>query len=132
MTQDEYALYTGKDNPSYSAEDWIILEGVAEERLASFLCLAQLPTDDEGNLPDKLKMLLANFMAQVFKFQGDGNTVVSSKSVRNFTISFRDQTAVNAFSAIAANYNDIIEIYSDCGDGLNVEHSMRHCWYGRI
>ena len=50
MTQDEYKLWTGEDASRYTEEEWAKVVAVAELRLASFLCLEKLPTDDEGHL----------------------------------------------------------------------------------
>lgn len=121
MTQDEYKLFTG-ETVTYSEEDWGILVDIASGRLASYLCLANLPS----TLPNDLKLLLANFMCSVFNHQGNEG-VVSSKSVRNFTITFQSNTTRNAFQAILAQYPDIISKYSACGESLKVESSARRC-----
>lgn len=123
MTQEEYTLWTG-ESLSYSEEDWGRIVGVASGRLASFLCLDVLPTD----AGDDLQMLLANFICAVLNFQGSNNTQVSSKSVRNFTIHFDTNSAANAFAQVASNYSDIVERYSDCGTGLDVESYHGHCF----
>lgn len=122
MTQDDYKLFTGQ-TVSYSSEDWAIIVGVAKERLASFLCLDTLPTLDETNRD--LELLLANFLCATLKFQGAEDTL-ASKSVRNFTISFKS-SAANAFEQIYSQYRDIIEKYSNCGLKIKVERSDRHC-----
>ena len=67
MTQDEYTVWTGLAI-NFTDETWTQIVNVAMLRLASFLCRESLPTDDQGNLPDALKMLLANFIAGVFKY----------------------------------------------------------------
>lgn len=134
LTLEQYTLYTGI-TPSYDDEDWESIVLVAEMRLASFLCLDELPELDETN--QDLAMLLANFIAAVLKFQGDGN-MVESKHVRNFTINFKTSSASNAFAQIASQYDDIIGKYSQCDLGIRVERSRRHCcggrynWYGHI
>lgn len=120
MTQDEYKLFTGQ-TVNYNDDDWGIIVDVAESRLASFLCLDEFPELDESNYD--LGMLLANFIAAVFKFQGDSGTI-ESKSVRNFTINFRS-SATNAFEQIYKQYEDIIEKYSNCELGVNVERDYR-------
>lgn len=124
MTQDQYTLYTGLANP-YDDSDWSAIVTVAKMRLASFLCLDELPDVTDSNYAD-LAMLLANFIAAVFKYQGNGDTV-ESKSVRNFTINFKSSSAADAFSQISAQYGDIIEKYSKCGLGVRVERNRSYC-----
>ena len=134
LTQEQYTLYTGMKT-SYSESDWNTIVSVAEMRLASFLCLEEIPGTEESGvvvLPDDFALLLANFICAVLKFQGDGDTV-ESKSVRNFTINFKSSSATDAFSQIATQYGDIIEKYSRCGMGVKVERSAcRCCYYGRF
>jgi hypothetical protein len=131
LTQEQYTLYTGL-TVNYSEEDWRSIVSVAEVRLASFLCLEELPgTEEDGELilPDDFALLLANFIAGVLKFRGDGGSV-SSKRVRNFTINFKTSSATDAFSQIATQYGDIIDKYSQCGIGVKVEWSGCHrCYY---
>lgn len=126
MTQDDYKLFTGQ-TVNYTDDDWGIIVDVAENRLASFLCLEEFPELDESNYD--LGMLLANFICATLKFQGDSGTI-ESKSVRNFTINFRS-SATNAFEQIYKQYEDIIEKYSNCELGVNVEKSHRCCCEGR-
>ena len=90
LTQDEYKLFTGQ-TVNYDDTNWGIIVGVAENRLASYLCLEEFPELDETN--QDLAMLLANFIAAVFMFQGDSGTI-ESKSVRNFTINFRSSKKI--------------------------------------
>jgi len=123
MTQDEYRLYTGQEPPVMLESDWETLLGVAEMRLASFLCLEALPDP----LPDDLKIVLANFLAATFRFQGGGGEEVASKSVRNFSISFQTDTASNAWVQIQSQYGDILDKYSACGGRIDVEGSRRPC-----
>ena len=123
LSQDDYKLYTGQ-TVNYSSTDWTALVGIAEVRLASFLCLEQFPELDSSN--KDLAMLLANFIAAVLKFQGDGDAV-ESKSVRNFTINFKSSSAADAFSQIATQYSDIIDKYSQCDLGVRVERSRKYC-----
>lgn len=127
MTQDDYNLWTG-ETVSYSEADWNRIVNVAKTRLASFLCLESWPSD----MPDDLEMLLANFICAVFRWQGTPDSSISSKHVRNFTINFKDDSAVNAFAQVAKNYSDIIEKYSLCDSGLTVEKSKRYCCGHRI
>lgn len=122
MTQDDYKLWTG-ETVSYSDADWQRIVNVAKTRLASFLCLPEWPSD----MADDLEMLLANFICAVLRWQGTPESSISSKHVRNFTISFKDDSAVNAFSQVAANYSDIVEKYSQCSSGMTVEKSKRFC-----
>lgn len=121
MTQDDYKLWTG-ETVTYEDKDWERLVSVASGRLASFLCLSALPSP----MSDDLQELLANFMASVIRHQGDHGDV-TSKRVRNFTISFGSNQSANAFSKIASQYNDTIEKYSDCGLGFSVERSRGGC-----
>ena len=122
LTQDQYTLYTGQTN-NCSDESWEALVNIAEMRLASFLCLDELPELDETN--EDLAMLLANFICATLKFQGAPDTI-ESKSVRNFTINFKS-SATNAFGQIYHQYEDIIERYSKCDIGIKVERSSWHC-----
>lgn len=126
MTQDEYKLWTGEDASRYTDEQWTKILTVAKLRLASFLCLSELPTDDDGNLPADIEQLLANFIAEVIVHQGNTGEV-ESKHVRNFTIEFASTTAANAFAKISQQYGDIIERYSNCNLGFAVEGSARYC-----
>lgn len=135
LTQEQYTLYTGQAI-DYTESDWQAIVTIAEMRLASFLCLDLLPTVDESGdpvLPADLAMLLANFIAAVIRFQGNGDTI-ESKSVRNFTIHFKTSSAADAFAQIASQYQDIIDKYSKCDLGLRVERYRRCCcgYYGRI
>lgn len=126
MTQDDYKLYTN-ESVSFSDTDWTTLVGIAEKRLASFLCLDEFPELDEANTD--LAYLLANFMAAMFKFAGNPDTI-ESKSVRNFTINFRS-SATNAFEQIYSQFEDIIEQYSNCGLTIKVEKNAPHWCCGR-
>ena len=127
MTQDDYELWTG-ETVSYAEADWNRIVNVAKTRLASFLCLESWPSE----MPDDLEMLLANFICAVFRWQGTPDSSISSKHVRNFTINFKDDNAVNAFAQVAKNYSDIIDKYSVCNSGLTVEKSQRYCCGHRI
>lgn len=118
MTQDDYKLWTG-ESVDYSAGDWQKIVAVAKTRLAALLCLDIWPAE----MADDLAMLLANFICAVLRWQGTPEASVSSKSVRNFTISFNSDGAINAFAQVAKNYSDIIEKYSLCGSGFDVEKS---------
>lgn len=122
MTQEEYTLLTGQ-TVNCSDEDWELLVDIAEVRLASLLCLTEFPELDETN--QDLALLLANFLCATLKFQGAPDTI-QSKSVRNFTINFKN-SATNAFEQIYSQYRDIIEKYDQCDIGLKVECSARHC-----
>ena len=122
MTQDEFTLYTG-ENVNYPDEDWDLILDIAEMRLASLLCLDEFPELTEAN--QDLALLLANFISATLKFQGAQDTV-QSKSVRNFTINFKN-SATNAFEQIYSQYRDIIEKYSQCDLGVKVERSSWHC-----
>ena len=124
MTQDDYKLWTGEDASSYTTAQWTKLVTVAALRLASFLCLSELPKDDKGNYYDDIQCLLANFMAAVFAHEGTPASI-ESKHVRNFTINFKSETAANAYAQIAQQYSDIIEHYSNC-DTVVVERRTHH------
>lgn len=123
LTLEQYTLYTGLTAP-YEDEDWETIVSVAEMRLASFLCLETFPELDSNNAD--LAMLLANFIAAVLKFKGDGDAV-ESKHVRNFTIKLKTSSAADAFSQIASQYGDIIAKYSECDSAVKVEKSHWYC-----
>lgn len=125
LTQDDYKLYTGETS-DLSEEDWLKMAGIASSRLASLLCLEKLPDP----LPDDLAMLLANFIAAMIRYQGNPEPGISSKTVRNFTISFTSNQAANVFAQVAENYGDLISKYSNCGLGFTVEKSKGCCHYG--
>lgn len=129
MTQDDYKFWTGEDASSYTATEWAKLVAVAELRLASFLCLDELPTDEQGNLYDDIAQVLANFIAAIIAHEGASQSV-ESKHVRNFTINFKSGIAANAFAQIAEQYGDIIERYSNCDMTFKVEHNA-HYFCGR-
>lgn len=120
MTQDDFRLFTNQ-TITFSEENWQVLLEVAEIRLASFLCLEKLPDP----MPEDFKMLLANFMGAVLETRGKGEGKISSKSVRNFTISFQSQKTATAFGRVAENFGDLIEKYSNCGSSLVVERNAR-------
>ena len=131
MTQEEYTLYTG-ESINYSASDWASLVEIAEIRLASFLCLDSFPELDSSN--KDLAYLLANFICATLKYQGNFEDA-EEKRIRNFTIRFREGAA-NAFAQIFNQFHDVIEKYSECGDGLDVERTWRCCcergWYNGL
>ncbi len=121
MTQDDFKFLTGMTT-TYTTAQWTRIVQSASIRLASFLCLDELPTP----LPADLEELLANFIAGVITHQGAG-AEIESKSVRNFTVNFRASTAANAFAAIAQQYGDTIERWSDCEIGVHVADKPRRC-----
>lgn len=123
LTQEKYALFTGH-TVNCSDEDWETLVNIAIVRLASLLCLEELPNTEDGQNQDFL-LLLANFLCGVLKFQGTPDTI-ESKSVRNFTINFKS-SATNAFEQIYSHYEDLIEKYSQCKNNVRVERNARHC-----
>lgn len=124
LTQDEYKLYTSEAS-NLSSDDWEKIVSLSAVRLAGLLCLEELPTDADGDLPSDLAMLLANFICIMLAHRGR-DEAVSSKRVRNFTINYGDN-ATNAFAKLKDNYADIIDRYSNCGIGVYVERSTRHC-----
>ena len=124
LTQDDYKLYTGETS-TLSPEDWSKMVSIAATRLAMALCLDELPMVD-GNLPDDLAMLLANFICLMLAHQGK-DSQVTSKRVRNFSISFGSNSSAGAFSKLLENYVDIINKYSACGNGMSIEHNTRTC-----
>lgn len=125
MTQEDYKLWTGEAAP-FDDSDWARIVNMAQARLASFLCLEKFPMCPD-EMDDQLQMLLANFVCAILHFQGNPEAQVSSKSVRNFTISFTGNNVANAFAQVAVNYKDIVERFSACGDGFDVEKS-RDCY----
>lgn len=126
ITQDDYGLYTGQSS-NYPATEWEKLATLAAMRLAYFLCLDELPTDGEGNLPEDLAMLLANFLSLMLAERGS-NGQVTSKRVRNFSISYATgDNSKNAFAKISNIYGDIVAKYSACKSGLTVEKTVRSC-----
>ena len=129
LTQDDYKLWTGEDASRYTTTEWTKLVTVASLRLASFLCLDALPTDDSGAYYDDIQQLLANFMAGVFAHEGTPKNV-ESKHVRNFTINFKTETAADAFAQIAKQYADIIAHYSNCGLNIKVEGDAEYACGG--
>lgn len=122
LTQQEFSTLTGQ-TVNYSPSDWELLEGIAEIRLASLLCLDMFPELDSTNTD--LALLLANFISATLKYMGADDTI-DSKSVRNFTIKFKS-SATNAFEQIYSQYSDIIEKYSQCDTIVKVERSSYHC-----
>lgn len=124
LTQDEYKLYTGEAT-NYADDDWQKLVDLASSRLASFLCLDSLPSD-EGVLEPSLGLLLANFICLMLADRGK-NLRVTSKKVRNFTISYDNGSAANAFAELQQNYGDIIADYSACGLGISAESDPVRC-----
>lgn len=125
LTQDDYKLYTGTA-ANLSDEDWAKFSTMSAKRLAGLLCLDQLPTDNNGNLPEDLALVLANFIYAMLDVRGD-DSKVTSKRVRNFTINYADNGASGAFSKLIENYGDIIDKYSNCGSTMSVEKNTRLC-----
>lgn len=121
MTQDDFKFLTGMTT-SYTDDQWTKILQSASIRLASFLCLDELPTP----LPADLEELLANFIAGVITHQGASGEV-QSKHVRNFTVNFRESTAANAFAQIAQQYGDTIERWSECALGVKVGDPKPRC-----
>lgn len=125
LTQDDYKLYTGETS-SLSTENWSKIVSLGVERLAWQLCLEELPKDSEGNLPNDLAMLLANFIYLMLSHRGSDSRI-ESKSVRNFTIKFGTSGVTGAFAKLSENYPDIIEKYSQCGATMSVERNTETC-----
>lgn len=126
MTQDDYKLWTGS-TASYTTAEWQKIQSAATARLARFLCLDSLPE----TLPDDLAEMTAYFISAVLNRRTDSGEV-ERKSVRNFTVEFRQSTAADAFAAIYTQFEDVIEAYSQCGPHITVEHTKRHCCNGRL
>lgn len=122
ISKQDYTTLTGQV-VTYSDNDWDMILNIASIRLASFLCLEEFPELTEDN--EDLKLLFANFVNASIKFMGNPDTI-STKSVRNFTISFKSNAA-NAFQQIYSQYEDIIEKYTQCDLGVKVEDSKRYC-----
>lgn len=112
LTQDDYKLYTGETS-NLSDEDWLKMVSLASSRLAAQFCIEELPTDDKGNLPEDLKLVLANFICLMLADRGR-NLEVSSKRVRNFTINYSNNGITNAFAKLSQEYADILGKYSNC------------------
>lgn len=126
MTQDDYKLWTGS-TASYTDAEWQKIQTAATKRLARFLCLETLPEP----LPDDLAEMTAYFISAVLANRSASGEV-QRKSVRNFTVEFRQPTAADAFAAIYQQFRDVIEAYGNCGSTINVERSTRHCCDGRL
>lgn len=124
LTQDDYKLYTGETS-NLSDDDWAKVVSMSSVRLAGLLCLEELPTDEEGNLPDDFKLVLANFICLMLADRGR-NLQVSSKRVRNFTINYSSSSAANAFAKVMEEYGDIVGKYSNCR-GMAIEHNYPRC-----
>lgn len=129
FTQDDYKLYTGQ-SVNFTDEDWQKLVQLASSRLARFLCLESLPTEDE-ELPSDLALLFANFLCLMLADRGN-NPHISSKKVRNFTINYDNNSATNAFAELSETYGDIIAKYSACGLGISAERDAPRCCNGCI
>lgn len=125
MTQDDYRLWTNSSS-KFNEDDFERIVDNASGRLASFLCLSSLPTDEDGRLPDDLQELLANFICSTLRTRGDDQRV-ASKRVRNFTITFRSPEATNVFNELASGFGDVITKYSQCGMGFVAERTKGGC-----
>lgn len=121
MTQDDFRFLTGMTT-NYTDDQWAKIQESAGMRLASFLCLGELPEP----MPADLEELFANFIAAVINHQGQAGDI-ESKTVRNFTVNFKQTAAANAFAKIAQQYGDVIERYTNCGLGINVERNAWRC-----
>lgn len=126
LTQDEYQLWTGQSASQYSTTQWDKIVTNASRRLASFLCLDTLPTDEQGHLPEDLEEVLANLINAILALRGR-NGDVESKSVRNFTIKYTTTATADAFASIYARFADVISWYSNCTDGLDIERPAFYC-----
>lgn len=124
LTQDDYKLYTG-ETTNLSKEDWLKMVSLAASRLAAQLCLETLPTDADGNISEKLKLVLANFICLMLADRGR-NLQVSSKKVRNFTISYSNNGITSAFAKLSQEYGDILGKYSNC-TGIAFERRYPRC-----
>lgn len=125
LSQDDYKFYTGETS-TFNAEDWSKMASLSAVRLAGLLCLEELPTDKDGNLPADLSLVLANFVYLVLSHRGTDSRI-TSKSVRNFSISYGNSSVSGAFARLRENYGDILDKYSNCGSGLGIEHNTRTC-----
>lgn len=124
LTQDDYKLYTGETS-NLSKEDWSKIVDLSSSRLAALLCLDALPTDEDGNSPEELNMVLANFICLMLADRGR-NLQVSSKRVRNFTINYSNNGVTNAFAKLTQEYGDILGKYSNC-KGYAFERRYPRC-----
>lgn len=119
LTQDDYKLYTGETS-NLSDEDWSKMVSLASSRLAAQLCLETLPADVE-----EMNLVLANFICLMLADRGR-NLQVSSKKVRNFTISYSNNGITNAFAKLSQEYGDILGKYSNC-TGIAYERRYPRC-----
>lgn len=126
MTQDDYKLWTGS-TASYTSAEWQKIQSAATARLARFLCLDLWPE----TLPDDLAQMLAFFINATLNHRTDSGEV-ERKTVRNFSVEFRQSTAADAFAAIYSQFEDVIEAYSQCGQTITVESTKRYCCNGRL
>lgn len=124
LNQDDYKLYTGETS-NLSDEDWTKIVSLSAVRLAGLLCREELPTDDDGNLSEEMKLVLANFICLMLADRGR-SLQVSSKRVRNFTISYNNSSVANAFAKTMQEYGDIIGKYSNC-NGSAIERNYPRC-----
>lgn len=117
MTLENYNFWTNnKYKLNFSQDEFDKIVNVAKTRLASFLCLSDLGND----LADDLEMVLAQFIALIMIDNSDNGEHIESKRVRNFSITFTNNTA-NIFAKLAKNYGDILNRYSECGFSFKVE-----------
>lgn len=126
MTQDDYNLWTGS-TASYTDAEWQKIQEAASSRLARFLCMQTLPNP----MPADFAEMYANFIHATLSRHGEAGEV-QRKSVRNFTVEFRQPTAADAFAAIYQNFGDTIEAYTECGATIRVESTTRHCCDGSL
>lgn len=135
LCRDSLGVETGKpltaqeyDNLGLTAQEYDEKGLTAEEYDNGGLAI--LMGGEDIRLPDDLAMLLANFISIMLNNRGDSQQV-SSKKVRNFTITYAT-TARSAYSKLRRLYGDIIEKYSNCNGGVCVERSAKRCCYGCI
>lgn len=116
------------DNLGLTAQEYDDKELTAEEYDNGGLALSM--AGGEARLPEDLEFLLANFLNIMLNNRGDSQQV-SSKKVRNFTITYAT-SAKSAYGKLRRLYGDIIEKYSKCNGGVCVERGAKRCCYGCI
>lgn len=125
MTQDDFQTLTGQNVSALTASQWGLITSAAGERLASLLCLEELPEFTDKNRD--LEALFAAFVAACIKFGGNGEEI-DSKTVRSFSIKLSTDSARSIFAVVARNFSDVVEKYSACDSGIKVERGSR-CHY---
>lgn len=96
---------------------------VAQARLVRLLCRAEPPADDDPDFA-AWKNLLANFASAMFTVNASGVQNVARKQIRNFTVEYGNQGAVN-FSAFKVNHADELQLFDECASRVD---ASRPAW----